>query len=239
LKPLPPHAYEALAAELEILIRGGHFLTGDRLPSERRLAEQFGVSRPTVRAALAQLESRGLTLSRSGSGTFVTDAEPEAETNEPARELRPADVLDARLAVEVSIARLAARRAATNHAVLKRLRVTVEALERVATPAEVPAELDAAFHRDVAALTGNRYLTQMLEPIWTTIASPSLAAALEASWSPEATRRTAAEHRAIYEALVAGDGELAGFAMERHLRSVAAATLDDSAFDGPPPRFYA
>ena len=63
--------------------------------------------------------------------------------------------------------------------------------------------------------------------------------ALSATWSPEATQRTATEHRAIYEALVAGDGELAAFAMERHLRSLAAAILDDAASDGPPPRFYA
>jgi GntR family transcriptional repressor for pyruvate dehydrogenase complex len=139
----------------------------------------------------------------------------------------------------VSLARLAARRAAGSPAGLNRLRVDVEALERVADPAAVPLELDAAFHRDVAALSGNRYLMAVLEPVWTTIASPSVAAILDRKWSPEATHRTAAEHRAIYEALLAGDGELASFAMERHLRSLAAAMLDDSAYEGPPPRFYA
>jgi DNA-binding FadR family transcriptional regulator len=144
-------------------------------------------------------------------------------------------VLETRLALEVSVARLAARRAAANPAELNRLRVAVEALERVADPAEVPAELDAAFHRGVAALTGNRYLMRALEPIWESLAGRALAA----TWSPEATGRTATEHRAIYEALVVGDGELAAFAMERHLRSLAATILDDSVFDGPSPRYYA
>ena len=62
---------------------------------------------------------------------------------------------------------------------------------------------------------------------------------LQRSWSSEDTRRTASEHRAIYEALRVGDPELAAFAMERHLRSLIAAMFDDGAFDGPPPRFYA
>jgi len=239
LKPLPPRAYEALALELEVLIRGGHFLVGDRLPSERQLAERFGVSRPTVRAALAQLETHGLVLSRSGSGTYVTADEPPAAPDEPHEELRLADVLNARLAVEVSVARHAARQSAGDRRGLKRLRVNVEALERVSDPTAVPVALDAAFHRDVAALTGNRYLARMLEPVWATMESPAMAEALSGAWSAEATRRTATEHRAIYEALRVGDAELAAFAMERHLRSVAAAILDDTAFQGPPPRFYA
>lgn len=234
----PPRAYEAVASELEVLIRGGHFNVGDRLPSERQLSTWFGVSRPTVRVALTQLESRGLVVTRSGSGTFVTEREQpttvDLEENES-----PSEVLEARLALEVAVARLAARRAQSDPERLDRVRLTVEALERIADPTGVPIAIDVDFHRAVAELTGNDYLARLLEPVWETMDHALLAALLRRTWSADDTRRTAVEHRAIYEALRVGDAELAAFAMERHLRSLVASMFDDGAFDGPPPRFYA
>ena len=82
-----PRAYEAVAHELLVLILGGHLAVGDRLPSERQLASRFGVSRPTVREALGVLESRGLVVTRKGSGTFVagreaTDRRPTGRTRQ-------------------------------------------------------------------------------------------------------------------------------------------------------------
>lgn len=235
----PPRAYEAVAAELEVLIRAGHFVVGDRLPSERQLAARFGVSRPTLRVALSQLESRGLVVTRSGSGTFVAASERARVAQEPSTDESPAEVMEARITLEVAVARLAARRAPGDRDGLERLRVSVEALERVADPDEVPVDIDVEFHRGVAALTGNGYLIQLVEPIWATMNQALLATLLRRSWSASDTRRTTSEHRAVYEALRVGDGELAAFAMERHLRSLLAALFEDGAFDGPPPRFYA
>ena len=235
----PPRAYEAVAAELEVLIRAGHFGVGDRLPSERQLASRFGVSRPTLRVALSQLEAHGLVVTRSGSGTFVVPHERTPTAQEPSTDESPAEVMEARITLEVAIARLAARRAPTDRAALEHLRLTVEALERVADPREVAVDIDVDFHRGVAALTGNGYLIGLVEPIWETMNQALLATLLRRSWSAQDTYRTASEHRAIYEALRVGDGELAAFAMERHLRSLVAALFEDGAFEGPPPRFYA
>jgi len=236
----PPRAYEAVASELEVLIRGGHFTVGDRLPSERQLSTWFGVSRPTVRVALTHLESRGLVVTRSGSGTFVTEREQsQPSTDDLQPDESPSEVLEARLALEVAVARLAARRAPGDLERLDRVRLTVEALERIADPNGVPVEIDVDFHRAVAELTGNGYLARLLEPVWETMDHALLAALLRRTWSADDTRRTAVEHRAIYEALRVGDAELAAFAMERHLRSLVASMFDDGAFDGPPPRFYA
>jgi DNA-binding FadR family transcriptional regulator len=234
-----PRAYETVAAELEVLIRAGHFAVGDRLPSERQLASRFGVSRPTIRVALSQLESRGLVVTRSGSGTFVAERDQDVVAEEISSDDNPAEVLEARLAFEVAAARLAARRAHSDREGLENLRRAVEALERVASPEEMPVEIDADFHRGVAELTGNPYLARLLEPVWATMEQALLATLLQRSWSSDDTRRTAGEHRAIYEALRVGDPELAAFAMERHLRSLIAAMFEDGAFDGPPPRFYA
>jgi len=235
----PLHAYEAVASELDVLIRGGHFGPGERLPSERQLASWFGVSRPTIRVALSQLESRGLVVTRSGSGTFVAEREHQDGDGRVPGGASPADVLEARLALEVAVARLAARRAETNPALLDRVRLSVEALERVADPDHMPVAIDVDFHRGVAELTGNGYLAGLLQPIWAAMNQALLARRFRRRWSAEDTRRTAVEHRAVYEALRVGDVELAGFAMERHLRSLVAAMFDDGAFDGPSPRFYA
>jgi DNA-binding FadR family transcriptional regulator len=232
-------AYEAVAAELEVAIRAGHFAVGDKLPSERQLAARLGVSRPTIRVALSQLESRGLVETRSGSGTFVIAHEREPDAQDAPGDDSPAEVMEARICLEVAVVRLAARRAPADRDGLEQVRVAVEALERVADPSEVAVEIDVAFHRGVAALTANSYLIRLMEPIWETMNQALIATLLRRSWSPDDTRRTAAEHRAVYEALRVGDGELAAFAMERHLRALVAALFEDGAFDGPPPRFYA
>jgi len=236
LRPAP-RAHEAVAHELLVLILGGHFAAGDRLPSERQLATRFGVSRPTVREALSVLESRGLVVTRKGSGTFVAGRE-ELESAGTAGE-SPAGYMEARLVLEVAVARLAAKRARASRDGLGAVRASVEALERVAEPDSMPWELDRDFHRAVVRLTGNEYLARLLEPMWEALDTTLQRAPRRRAWTAEHTLRTAREHRAIYEALGAGDPELAAFAMERHLRALMATLFEDETFEGPPPRFFA
>jgi DNA-binding FadR family transcriptional regulator len=238
LRPAP-RAYEGVAHELLVLIMGGHLAPGDRLPSERQLAARFGVSRPTVREALGALESRGLVVTRQGSGTFVCerDALGVAEVSES--DDSPAELMESRLVLEVAVARVAAKRASSSPDELEAVRVTVEAMERVADPETLPDALDRDFHRAVARLTRNEYLIATLDPLWETMGQSLFVTLLRRSWSAEATRRTAGEHRAVYEALRSGDAELAAFAMERHLRALMATLFEDEAFEGPPPRFFA
>jgi DNA-binding FadR family transcriptional regulator len=234
-----PRAYEAIAHELLVLILGGHLAVGDRLPSERQLAARFGVSRPTIREALSALESRGLVETRMGSGTFVADREALDEAPAALSDDSPAEFMEARLVLEVAIARLAAQRAASGADRLEEVRVSVEALERTANPEVLPADLDRDFHRAVARLTGNDYLIELVEPMWDTMGQALFTTLGRRSWSADDTRRTATEHRAIYEALRAGDPGLAAFAMERHVRALMAKLFEDEAFEGPPPRFFA
>ena len=63
---------ESVAADLRRRIAQGEWANGDRLPSEHALSEHYGVSRATIRTALQDLESRGMTVTRRGVGTFVT-----------------------------------------------------------------------------------------------------------------------------------------------------------------------
>ena len=235
----PPRAYEAVAHELLVLILGGHLAAGERLPSERQLAARFGVSRPTIREALSALESRGLVETRVGSGTFVADREAIAEAPEVPSEDSPAEFMETRLLVEVAIARLAAQRARSHPDRLEEVRVSVEALERTANPELLPVELDREFHRGLVQLCGNDYLAELVEPLWETMGQSLYTTLGRRNWTAEDTVRTAGEHRAIYEAVRAGDPGLAAFAMERHLRALMAKLFEDEAFEGPPPRFFA
>lgn len=234
-----PRAYEAIAHELLVLIRGGHYAPGDRLPSERQLAARFGVSRPTVREALGALESRGLVVTRQGSGTFVADREALEGAPDALSDESPAELMETRLVLEVAVTRLAAKRAQLSPDGLDELRVNVEALERTASPDSFPDELDREFHAGLARLTGNDFLRALLEPMWVAMGQELFTTLGRRGWSADSTARTAVEHRAVYEAVRAGDPELAGFAMERHLRALMATLFEDEVFEGPPPRFFA
>lgn len=237
--PLSRRAYEFVAHELLVLILSGRFRVGDRLPSERELASQLGVSRPTVRQALGLLSSHGLVETRTGSGTFVVGPVVAPEGS-PARDVDSArEIMEARLVVEVAAARLAARRSRRQGEALELLRAIVEALERSVERASFPAEIDLAFHRTVCRLTANPCLVGLIAPLWQHAGSAIVSALGQGRWTPEDTARVAAEHRAVFEALRVGDPELAGFAMERHLRSELAKLGDEAGIDGPPPRFFA
>jgi DNA-binding FadR family transcriptional regulator len=235
--PLSRKAYEFVAHELLVLILSGRFAAGDRLPSERELASHLGVSRPTVRQALSLLGAHGLVESRIGSGTFVVGPPETGDATFTRDDTSADEVMEARLAVEVAAARLAARRSRRGED-LELLRAIVEALERAADRELYPGKIDLAFHRTVTQLTGNSYLGDLMAPLWGSIGS-TIASALEVPWTADDTTRVAAEHRAVFEALRAGDPELAGFAMERHLRSELAKLVDEASVDGPPRRFFA
>ena len=234
---LSRRAHEFVAHELLVLILSGGFEPGDRLPAERTLAADFGVSRPTVRQAVSALAARGLVEARVGSGTFVVGP-PAAGPPEPETAATLAEIMEARLVFEVGSARLAARRSRRNREDTGLLGAVVEALERVEDRGSFPVEIDIAFHRSIVGLTGNSRLEALAAPCWQAIASV-VAPAARSLWTPADTERMAAQHRAVFEALRLGDAELAGFEMERHLRAELARVAGGEDADGPPSRFYA
>src|SRR5437868_13875859 len=106
----PRRLYRQIADQLRALIERGEFAVGSRLPPERDLAVQLGVSRPSVREALIALEIQGLVEVRVGAGIFVAQAErpPTVPINEGQG---PFELLRARWLIEGEIAALAAREA--------------------------------------------------------------------------------------------------------------------------------
>lgn len=201
-----------LVEELRRRIVVGDVAPGERLPSEADLREQFGLSRSGVREAMARLQAEGLAHTRRGAGSFAL-APPPAPTAAlpPVRTLDDRlALLEYRLAIEPEAAALAARRAGRQD-----LDALADAVVRFEAAAEHPAEAvahDFAFHRGIAAATGNAFLLNAVDKFGALmIAMPR--ARLESPAGAGASE----EHRAVLEALRDGDDAGAAAAMRTHL----------------------
>jgi DNA-binding FadR family transcriptional regulator len=207
--------YEQIAERLADDIRSGVLAPGQRLPSERDLARTLEVSRASVREALASLALQGVVETRHGAGTFVVGLPP----SEPPHDASPSAVLEARSALEPAVARLAAARGQRDE-VAEKLLVAMDA-----EPVDIATwnASDRLFHRQLAAMTGNPVLLAfadhvaalMDQPLWQRLRDDSIA-------QPGRTRIHVAEHRMIYEAIVAGDAEAAAFYSVQHINRVRA-----------------
>jgi GntR family transcriptional repressor for pyruvate dehydrogenase complex len=211
---------DRLAAMLAEQIEHGQLVPGDRLPTEAQLAATHGVSRSVVREAVHRIKSRGVLVSRQGSGVFVA---PSAEHR--ALEFDPAvleslgalgQVMEVRRVLEGEMAALAAGRATRAQlAVLRRALTAIDAA--VAAGRDGVAE-DLAFHRAVAEATGNPqfgiligFLEQYLK------AAMRITRANEAR-RPDFMEAVRREHRSIVDAIAAGDARAARRAASGHLR---------------------
>ena len=212
----PLQRYEQIAERLAADIRSDLYAPSERLPSERELARTLEVSRASVREALASLALQGVVETRHGAGTFVVGAPP---ANGAAHDASPSAVLEARTALEPAVARLAAARAQRDKTAEKLL----AAME--AEPVDIATwnASDRLFHRQLAAMTANPVLLSfadhvaslMDQPLWQRLRDDSIA-------RPGRARIHAAEHRMIYEAIVAGDAEAASFYSVQHINRVRA-----------------
>ena len=208
-----PPVYEEVMVRLAGLINQGRLKPGDRLPSERALAERMRVSRATLREALRVMQLRGLILSRRGAGNFIAGGKPE-ELAETLHHLALQDIFELRLLIEPSIAALAAERATRSD--LLRLESILQQQEQEMKMKRLAGPTDAAFHSTLAEATHNRALLQVGATLMSVI-SPSRNETLQTS---ERKRLSLASHRRIVNAIQAGDPVEARHAMEEHIRSI-------------------
>ncbi|MBL3688030.1 FadR family transcriptional regulator [Leucobacter zeae] len=211
---------DRLSVDLERLILEGELAPGEKLPAERELAEHFGVSRVSIREALRELENRGLIDRKPGRGTIVLKPGERAKLSDDVlgavSELHPElhHIMELRAIVEPPIARITAVRATPRD--VAQLRELVEAMEMDVTK-ERYAELDRAFHQAIAQYAHNPLLELINEQIATQIA-PSRAG----RYQTKARRQASSEaHRRIYEAIAAGDGELAESEARAHVLDIS------------------
>jgi len=218
---------EEIARQLLSQIRRHELRPGDQLPSERQLASLFGASRGSVREALRVLELSGVIVSRQGGGNFVTDTLPGASTQPLSQFLERQrehllDVSEARQMFEPRIAFLAAERATPEN--IEALRRALEEQERGLRDDDVVAMVNADrwFHQTLAEAARNQTFI-MLHNYLSDLVSGDRREAIENS----SLRRTQSpiDHRAIYDAVAAGDAAAAGAAMLQHLKNVESILL--------------
>jgi DNA-binding FadR family transcriptional regulator len=214
-------AYEQVADQLRELIVRGDLRPGDRLPVESALADDFGVSRATVREALRQLAAHSLVRTEKGAagGSYVTL--PTAATISSLvhanvgllaeiQGVTLAELLEARELVEVPAARLAAARRDADDIARLRDSVPGETAE-LSTSAEFTH--NAEFHSCLLAATRNTLLVVSAQPIFSVLQTHLARSGL----GPRFHRVIHDHHLVILAAIVAGDGDRAAAEMHDHL----------------------
>lgn len=209
--------YQQVADQIRGLIRAGPFPPGSRLPSERELAAQLGVSRPSLREALIALEIDGSVEIRMGSGVYVCAPPEGAEGPTGALGESPSELMRARSAVEGTVAMLAAARMTPE--ALRHLRQALDAMRGEIDAGRKPLEQDRLFHLTIAAQTGNAVLTRIVRELFDDRHSPISARMRVRFETPDTWRVALAEHEAILEALASADPLLAQSAMRMHLEA--------------------
>ena len=223
--------YRQVADQLRNLMDCGEFAVGMRLPSERELAIQFGISRATVREALIALEVDGRVRIRVGSGVYVEPPPQVAEEVLAPPLAGPFDVLGARALFEGAVAEEAARSAGP--ADLAAIDQTLAAMAEATQDSHEIMALDRAFHIAIAQVLGNDAVTRIVGDLFDQRLHPYFAQLARHFENPESWRRALAEHRDIREAIASGDGPAARAAMQSHLDK-SQARFSESFGNGPP-----
>ena len=215
--------YQQVAEKLAAAIAAGDYPAGTRLPAERKLAERFEVSRPTVREAIIALELAGCVEVKGGSGVYVTDQ--EASGFAPGEsDIGAFEILQARIMFEGEAAGLAAREM-TPDEVEELESILQEMVAENAT--EATAEVaDEKFHLHIARCTHNDAVVSVCEHLWRLRNSSSVSARILEKVRQVGSKPRIEEHRKILDAIKSRDAEAARNAMRDHLQRVVQQLLD-------------
>lgn len=229
LSPREPVGAEIARKLMDYLLFSGEVTPGDRLPSERSLAESFGVGRSAVREALKSLSLIGLVDVRQGDGTYLKKPDSELlprviEWGLLLGERRVIDLIEARKVVEVACARFAAeRRDDDDIADLKQL---LEEMAEAEGDVEAFVEADISFHLRIAQSAKSTVLSDMLSGIQALL-RVWIRRVIEAAGESGSSHM---EHIPVLDAVIAGDGDAASDAMSLHME-MAGNRLFDSLQD--------
>ncbi|MGI5375183.1 FadR/GntR family transcriptional regulator [Streptomyces sp. CA-251387] len=215
--------YEQVLDRLRAYVAEGGLGAGDRLPTERDLAQRLGVSRASVKQAIVVLEVQGLVEVRHGGGTYLVrdslDVEPVDRMVERRRRLP--DVLEAREALETKLAELAAERRTGED--LEAMRSALAHMAQEIEENRPGVEGDRLFHAAVTTAAHSSILAEFMRSIADQIAESRT----ESLRQPHRPTRSLAQHQAILDAIESAHPGRAAAAMRRHVRTVAKVRLLD------------
>ena len=214
--------YEQVAGQISAWISDNGLQAGDRLPPERELAQRLGVSRATLSQALVALEVVGVVEVRHGDGTLVTARHGQStRIVEAIRKHadRLPEIIETRDALETKIAALAAARRTDDD--LARIDDALAAMEADIEAGGRGVEGDERFHGAVTAAAHSLLLARLMDEIGDLVKETRL----ESLGQPGRPQDSLASHRAIAEAIRAGDPERAAAAMHSHVQLVSDVAL--------------
>ena len=224
--------YRQIAEQLRAAIQAGEWGVGERLPAERDLARQLGVSRPSVREALIALEVEGWVEVRTGSGVYVQEhpvvptARSRAGTRSAgaivadaagaeASEWGPLELLRARRVLEGEIAGMAAQLARRKD--IAAIARALASMEGDAARGVLPLQGDREFHSAIVQACGNSVLIDTVQRFWDARRGPMYERMVEHFETPRSWQFAIQEHHRILDAIRAHDSEAARAAMHEHM----------------------
>jgi GntR family transcriptional repressor for pyruvate dehydrogenase complex len=209
----PRRLYRQIAEQLRVLIDRAEFAPGTRLPPERELATQLGVSRPSVREALIALEVEGLVEVRMGSGVYVRRG-----GRAPGRQVSaegPLEIIRARQLIESELAAHAAR--SMKKAQLAGLHEAIRVMEDEAAAGQVPTQGDRLFHTRIAEACENSVLLRLVSELFDERRNPLFEQLGSHFESASSWASAIAEHRNVLAAIASKSPQAARDAMAQHL----------------------
>jgi GntR family transcriptional regulator, uxu operon transcriptional repressor len=209
-------SYQRLANEVAQLIFKGELAANDRLPSERILAERFGVSRTSIREAIIALELRGIVEVRGGSGIYVRNGKPSLLSEETST--GPFELLRGRLIIEPEICAAAATTAKDGD--LDAIYLTIVKMRDTVNDKRANEIADRAFHVAIASATGNTMLAQIVAGVWDRRRGKMWEKIEEHFHTPALREASIEDHQNILAALVSRDAAGAKDLMRKHIERV-------------------
>lgn len=208
--------YQDLARKLVADLASGKYPVGSRLPAERELAQQYDVSRPTVREAVIALEVQGLVEVRIGSGAYVVALPGKKRV--AGFNISAFELTEARLLFEGEAAALAATQVTAEE--LAEIEGLVRDIARENQDPKGTDKADRAFHLAIAKATRNAAVYETVEKLWSLRYTSPEAALLHEKARTANVKPVVEEHSAVLEALRKGDPNAARSAMRAHLAAV-------------------
>lgn len=218
-----PKLAHRLIADISDRVRSGALPPGTKLPTEHEIMRENGVSRAVVREAITRLQAAGLVEVRHGIGTFVLETAKSANFPiDPATVVTMGDVLallELRMSFETEAAYLAAVRHTPDQ--LREMHESIESIQRHLETDGETKKLDFEFHLKIAAATGNRYFSELLNHLGLAILPRTRVDLryIAGNRTIEYLTRSNQEHREIYAAIALRDPHSARAAMRTHLNN--------------------
>jgi GntR family transcriptional repressor for pyruvate dehydrogenase complex len=218
--------YQHVVEQIQVMVMNGELKKDDKLPTERDLAEELGVSRTSIREALRSLEMIGLVESRQGEGNFI-GGNIKSNFFEPLSVMfmlnqgNPRDILELRMVIEVEAASLAAQRVNNEDRTkdIKELNNLMKRL-REASNEEESKSIDLQLHYKIAEITGNYLIMMLLNTISSLMETFVESARGMILVDPENREKLLNEHQSIVDSISEGDSEKSIKSMREHLDTI-------------------